>query len=261
MDLYLTLAGLLPALVLCVYIYIKDRTEKEPILLLIQLLAAGVAIIWPISIVEGALLDLFEGNAVLENFLGIALVEEGFKLIAVLVLTKKSEEFNSIFDGIVYATFVSLGFAAVENVLYVTHYGWINAAMRAVMSVPAHTFFGIMMGYYYSFWAILDRVAAKERILKEKGLVKKSVPEYSSVRFVVASVLVPVFLHGLYDYCCTSSSMVALVVFVVLLIVMYIYCFGKVRKMSKIDAPVNNYVFALLAKKYPELKAYIYNNL
>ena len=252
-------AGLLPAIALCVYIYIKDRIEKEPLGLLVKLLIAGVVICIPIVFVESFLCKLFAGNAILENFVAIALVEEGFKLIATLLLTKKSREFNSIFDGIVYATFVSLGFAAFENVLYVTKYGWINALLRAVMSVPAHTFFGIMMGYYYSFWAILDRTAKQERIFKQKGLIKSDIIEYSSIRFAVASIAVPVFLHGLYDYCCTQPSFTATVVFLALLIGMYIYCFGKVRKMSSKDAPMGNYVCALLARKYPELKSYIYN--
>ena len=259
MSLLLIGAGLLPAIVLCVYIYIKDRVEKEPLGLLIKLLIAGVVICFPVVLFEEILLDIFKGNAILENFVGIALVEEGFKLIAVLIFTKNNKEFNSIFDGIVYAVFVSLGFAALENVLYVTQYGWMNALLRAVMSVPAHTFFGIMMGYYYSFWVILDRTAKQERIFKEQGLVEKSVVEYSSIRFAVASIVVPVFLHGLYDYCCTSESLTATIVFIVLLIGMYIYCFGKVRKMSSKDAPVGNYVCALLARKYPELKSYIYN--
>lgn len=259
MSLLLIGAGLLPAIVLCVYIYIKDRVEKEPLGLLIKLLIAGVVICFPVVFFEEILLDIFKGNAILENFVGIALVEEGFKLIAVLIFTKNNKEFNSIFDGIVYAVFVSLGFAALENVLYVTQYGWMNALLRAVMSVPAHTFFGIMMGYYYSFWVILDRTAKQERIFKEKGLVEKSVVEYSSIRFAAASIVVPVFLHGLYDYCCTQPSFTATVVFLVLLIGMYIYCFGKVRKMSSKDAPVGNYVCALLARKYPELKSYIYN--
>ena len=95
MSLLLIGAGLLPAIVLCVYIYIKDRVEKEPLGLLIKLLIAGVVICFPVVLFEEILLDIFKGNAILENFVGIALVEEGFKLIAVLIFTKNNKEFNA----------------------------------------------------------------------------------------------------------------------------------------------------------------------
>ena len=258
MDWALVAAGLFPAIVLCSYIYRKDRVEKEPLGLLLKLLLSGVVICYPVVVAEEFLLELFAGNAILENFVGIALAEEGFKLLALFLITKKSREFDSLFDGIIYATFVSLGFAAFENVLYVIQYGWATALTRAVTSVPAHTFFGVFMGYYYSLLNIMDKAAIKERKLKEEGLVSKSVPEFSGKKYAVLSLIVPTFAHGLYDYCCTSDSWLAMLVFFAFLIGMYIYCFGKVKKMSVKDAPVSSYVFSLLAKKYPELESHIY---
>ena len=65
-----------------------------------------------------------------------------------------------------HAVFVSLGFAAFENILYVLQYGFSNALMRAVASVPGHTFFGIMLGYYYSFSHIAGKTAETEEYPK-----------------------------------------------------------------------------------------------
>lgn len=259
MNILLGVAGLLPAIVLCIYIYIKDRVEKEPIGLLIKLLISGVIICFPVVIFENYLLKIVGGNPILENFVGIALVEEGFKWLALIFITKSKKEFDSLFDGIIYATFVSLGFAAFENLLYVFEYGWVTAIARAITSVPGHTFFGVFMGYYYSMWNIISRAVEKEKRLKKEGFIPESTPEFSTARFTVLSLLLPVLVHGFYDYCCTIGGAVSTWIFIIFIVALYIYCFGKIKKMSVKDAPISNYVSALLARKYPELKAYIYN--
>ena len=107
-----------------------------------------------------------------DMFIGVALVEEGFKWLTLVFFTKKSKEFNCLFDGMIYAIFVSLGFAALENILYVLNNGWVNAATRAILSVPGHMFFAVMMGYYYSRWNIFAKAREGEEWLAANGYIR-----------------------------------------------------------------------------------------
>ncbi len=76
------------------------------------------------------------------------MVEEFSKYIIVKYYAQRNKEFNEPFDGIVYAVMVSMGFAALENVLYVFQYGFATGVTRAFTAVPAHATFGILMGYF-----------------------------------------------------------------------------------------------------------------
>ena len=279
-TLFLVMAALLPAVILSLYIYKKDRVEKEPLRLLFALLLGGVACCYPAAVVEGFLLDIINkgilqfymlfGQSVnpkaiytvhklFENFIGIALVEEGLKLLVLLRLTKNHNEFNSIFDGIVYAIFVSLGFAAFENILYVLQYGFSNALMRAVTSVPGHTFFGVMMGYYYSFSHIAGKTAEAEEYLRSIDAIPTTAKTTTKTKLVWMMLAFPVLAHGMYDYCCTYGTRLAVFLFYAFLLGMYVYCFGKIKQMSADDAPVNFYVRAAILRKYPHLTEPVQN--
>ena len=78
-------------------------------------------------------------------FILVGLVEEGSKWIILKSFTWKNKEFNYIYDAIVYAVFVSLGFAALENIIYVLNGGITTAITRTIFSIPGHTFFGVFM--------------------------------------------------------------------------------------------------------------------
>ncbi len=272
----LVASALLPALVLCIYVFKKDRVEKEPTGLLVKLLILGALSCIPVVILELLLGDVIEtahfGKTMYlesamkaeENYLsylaskqffGVGLVEEGMKLLFLVLATRKSKEFNSWFDGLIYAIFVSLGFAALENVLYVLQNGFINAIMRGVLSVPGHMFFAVMMGYYYSLWHITDKAKELEKALGERGIITYKKSKFSSKRYIVLSLLIPALAHAIYNFCCSAGtgwSLLALFAFVVF---MYIYCFGKIKKMSVNDAYSYKYAKALLFKKYPEAEA------
>lgn len=266
-NIFLFIVAILPAFILCRYVFKMDRVEKEPISLLIKLLILGAISCFPAASAEvflDKIIDaLFYKNVgtysylFIKNFIGIALVEEGFKLIILLIFTRKNKEFNCLFDGIIYSVFVSLGFAALENVLYVFEYGLMTAIMRAVLSVPGHMFFAVMMGYYYSMWHITDKTVSEECRLKKEGIISTSKANYNPKRNIIKCILIPVLAHGFYDFCCTAGTLffeLALVVFVML---MYLHCFSKIRKMSKSDNFESNYVQYLLKKKYPEYREYL----
>ncbi len=276
MNLGLVAAALLPAIILCIYVFKKDRVEKEPIGLLLKLLLFGALICFPAAFVEGALLDIIKGfflkfayqtsNGQLamsdgpfylfkfsENFIGIALVEEGFKWLVLYWVTRNNENFNSLFDGIIYAVFVSLGFAAFENVLYVLQYGWVNALMRGLLSVPGHMFFGVMMGYHYSYMNIYEIAAAEERRLKIKGIIPMNVPEYDASASKRNAILIPTLAHGFYDFCCNVPGF-STIIFFGFVIFMYVHCFRKIGKMSFADGSEGGYAVAALMQKYPHLR-------
>jgi RsiW-degrading membrane proteinase PrsW (M82 family) len=169
--------------VFLVIIYKRD-TEKEPPGLLIKCFFLGCIATVPIVIIELIIgsFNTFD-SAFLRSFyvafIVAALVEEGIKFLFLYRIVWKRQEFDQYFDGIVYAVFVSLGFALVENILYVLQGGLSVAVLRAVLSVPGHGLFGVVMGYFFAF--------AKFSPNKKR-------------RFLFLSLFVPVVFHGLYDF-------------------------------------------------------------
>ena len=145
-----------PVTIVILYIYFKDKFEKEPIGFLFKnfLLGATLSIILTaiLGSVGSRLIPLNNETSIIQQFLQafivVALVEGFSKYIIVRFYAQRNKEFNEPFDGIVYAVMVSMGFAALENVLYVFQYGFATGIIRAFTAVPAHATFGILMGYF-----------------------------------------------------------------------------------------------------------------
>lgn len=187
----LTSLALIPAIAVLIYIYKKDKKEKEPTRLLLGCLLFGVIATIPMLIVEELEDSLFEGvfeqgsviYAFVEGFIVAGLTEEFFKKVFLKKKTWNSKHFDCMFDGIVYSVFVTMGFAAFENLFYVIDGGLSTAFIRMITSIPGHTCFGIYMGYFYSK-AKLAQVEGNHR--KYKSYNRKA-------------LWVPVILHGIYD--------------------------------------------------------------
>ncbi len=268
----LIIAAVLPAVLLCKYVYKMDRVEKEPRGLLVILFLAGVVSCFPAAAIEGILGEITDGAFtgllslgvpfsaldtaydVITYFIGVALVEEALKWLCLIFITKNNKNFNCLFDGLIYAVFVSLGFAAFENILYVLRYGWVNAFMRGVLSVPGHMFFAVMMGYYYSRWILLERTSEAEKELEALGLIeKREYPSFDCRRDRLMSLIVPILFHGTYNFCCSKGSLIWTMVFYAFVIFMYVHCFGKIKEMSLKDTPSGKKAARLLLDKYPDL--------
>jgi RsiW-degrading membrane proteinase PrsW (M82 family) len=152
----LLLLAIAPVTIIILYIYFKDKFEKEPINFLFKnfLLGATASILitFILSIILNTIHPLNDTKSVFQIFIKaffvVAMVEEFSKYIIVKYYAQINKEFNEPFDGIVYAVMVSMGFAALENVLYVFQYGFATGVTRAFTAVPAHATFGILMGYY-----------------------------------------------------------------------------------------------------------------
>ena len=169
----LLILSLAPVFIIAGYVYFRDKYEKEPIRLLLLSLFFGALTVIPIMFLESFLAGfagLFSGlsAAAWNAFIVAAFSEELFKCIVLYLLIWKSRDFNEKFDGIVYAVFVSLGFAAVENVLYVMGNGVGTGISRAITAVPAHAIFGITMGFYFGMAKFYEK---KRYQLKMKALL------------------------------------------------------------------------------------------
>lgn len=152
--LILAALALAPGACIILYIYLKDKHEKEPVGLLIKSFFYGVLSIfvtflisWPLDmLVPIDEMDLSE--QAVHAFLLVALVEEFSKFIFVRGILYRNPNFNEPFDGIVYSVVVSMGFATFENILYIMDGGITTAVMRMFTAVPAHACFAVLMGYY-----------------------------------------------------------------------------------------------------------------
>lgn len=224
------LAALLPALFLMRYIYRKDTIEKEPPGLLTGLVFLGVAAALVAVVLEtlgqrvldSVLSEDDPAYTIVFAFLIVAVVEEGAKFLFLRWRTWKDPNFNYRFDGIVYAVFLSLGFAAFENISYVMGYGLTAALYRALLAIPAHMGFAVFMGLFYSRAKLCSDVGYPAR--KRLNLW--------------AAFLIAVLLHGFYDACALMGTVLSTLLFAAFVIVMYIVVIRLVKKESITDEPV-----------------------
>ncbi len=238
MNTTLIALAILPVLVLAFVVYKQDKIEKEPFRLLLKAFLLGCLSVIPAGFLEAALTIFTPEVPVLHGaytgFVVAGCSEEACKLLMLYWAVWKSREFNEYFDGIVYACFVSLGFACVENIGYVTMQETFSDALstgtvRALLSVPGHFLFGVMMGYYFS--------------LAKFNPHRKS--EYMRRAF-----LIPMLWHGTFD----SLLMVAedlggdldivggvlLIVFIVFDVHMWKWGVRRMRKLQELSKNQRN---------------------
>lgn len=224
MPLLLFLA-LLPTIFLIGYIYRMDSYEKEPLGLLAGLFGLGVLSIIPAIILEllGDVLIkvvLMPGTTIynfVEAFLIVAVVEEGVKYFFTYIATWNNKNFNYKFDGIVYAVLVSLGFATLENIMYVLQGGLSTAIVRALLSVPSHAIDAVFMGYHYGF-------AKYYRAIGDEG---------NKSKHLILAYVVPVLLHGFFDFCLFEGNVITVIMFFIFVITLDVITIKKVSKSSK----------------------------
>lgn len=224
------LAAILPAVFLMRYVYKQDRIEREPpwllgCLVLLGVFAALVSIVLELlgeSILNALVTPDNPKHIVLLAFLVVAVVEEGTKFFFLYRRTWRDPNFNFRYDAIVYAVFVSLGFAAFENVKYVFNYGLSVALSRAILAVPGHMGFAVFMGIFYGRAKL--RFDCRDR--------------FGCGLNLVLGCLAAVFLHGVYDTCCMSGTAQSTLVFVTFVLAMYLGVFLLIKHEAKTDAPV-----------------------
>lgn len=177
-------AAAIPVVAFLYVIYQKD-TIKEPIGLLAKCFIGGcLSILLTLVIIYFLFPEIQFAhpamNAFYEAFFQAAIPEELAKFIILYWLVWNSKEFDQHYDGIIYAVFVSIGFAFVENVLYVFQYGYGVAVLRGILAVPGHGLCGVCMGYFFSL-ARFDK-------------------DYKHKRYLTYGIVSAIILHGLYDF-------------------------------------------------------------
>lgn len=220
-------AAIIPAIILLIYVYRMDRLEKEPWSMIWRLglfgaISTALAQITESIGVAGLPYIVQAGGKayyLILCFVIIGLSEEGFKYLILKRRTWRSPEFNCRFDGIVYACAVSLGFSLWENVLYVMTYGFGTAIIRAITAIPGHACFGVFMGAFYG---------AAKRFEANRDIA-------GSKRCRVLAVIVPVLLHGTYDYLAMRNQDGLLLVFIIFIAVMFFVAYRTVKKLSNTD--------------------------
>ncbi|MBE6037682.1 MAG: PrsW family intramembrane metalloprotease [Anaerofustis stercorihominis] len=188
------LIAVLPTFILLMVIKQHDMNEKEPTGLLVKLFIMGMLSVIPAIILESMVyLPTYTYFQVfMYAFIGVALIEEGVKLFMAKIALKRATSFDEVYDGIIYCVYVSLGFATVENVMYVLQFGTSTGIVRAVTAVPAHAVFAISMGYFM-------------------GLVKSGRGGPVG-RFLIW--FAPTLLHAVYDFILFTNLDWSLIVFI-----------------------------------------------
>ena len=182
---YLLALALAPGIAIGIYIYLKDKHEREPLGLLLISFMYGVlstAVTLSISLPLEYIVSFNETNVVHQfgnAFFKVALVEEFSKFIFIRFILYRNKNFNEPFDGIVYACMVGMGFATLENILYVFQYGAPTGILRMFTAVPAHATFAVLMGYF---------------------LGKAKFTHRKEIYYSIVALLVATAFHGAYDY-------------------------------------------------------------
>ncbi|MBU5293897.1 PrsW family intramembrane metalloprotease [Anaerosalibacter bizertensis] len=218
MSTRLFIIAITPALVITVGLYLSDRYDREPLKLLLITYILGALSVIPTIFVEELLsvFNVFPGilGAFYTAFIVAGFTEEYFKRLVVLKVAYKSKYFNEKLDGIVYAVFASMGFATIENVIYVV-YRYSNnpyiGLYRGILSVPAHGVFAVTMGYYLS-------------------LAKFSTIEERKRRAYRRSLYMPIIFHGIFDFILMANIPQLTIIFVPYVI--YLWWLNE-RKLSK----------------------------
>ena len=220
--------SILPIILFGSYVYFKDK-NKEPKKLLLKLFIGGIlaailtlvidillSILFPRFFNSDSFTSSFE--LIIYAFLVIGLIEEISKWILLYLFSYNNKEFDQLYDMIVYSVFIALGFALVENILYVYDGGIDVAIGRFFLAIPGHVSIAIFMGYYLSL--------AKLSTLNNINNLKN--------RYLILSIIVPIILHGIYDYCILASNFFLLIIFFVFILILFYKANQKLIFMSKL---------------------------
>lgn len=204
-----------PAFALLSFFYLKDEYELEPIYAIFRTFLYGALLVFPIMFIQYAFQE--EGiaqSAFLQSYFVYGLFEEFFKWFIFIFTTYKYSKFNTVYDGIVYGVSISLGFATVENILYLFAHGIEYAFSRAIFPVSSHALFGVIMGYY------LGR--AKFSTNNER-------------LSLMLALLLPTFLHGTYDFILESIEKQWVYGLIPFMVVLWLLSLRKVKVANEMS--------------------------
>lgn len=225
------LASIIPVLIILTVIYNMGEVKKQPLWVLVILFLGGIlswVIVRYISRVLGN--DIYKSQIEINESLGnkgfflvsfgiIAIIEEISKYIVITIMCFKNKYFKNPYDAIMYAVCISLGFAFVENIMYINNYGMGVAISRAIFSIPAHASFGIIMGYYLGV----------SKLCRDKGEANASALTRYSAFFI------PLIFHGFYDFLLNFNTESIYIIFLIYVIIMYAFVILLLFRLNRVD--------------------------
>lgn len=209
----------LPVIVFAFWTYKKDKYDKEDILVLLKYFILGMLISFLAILIEKFLLKerIFQGDIKLiyTSFIVAGVTEEILKGLILFLLATKEQNYNEKLDGIVYSIFLSLGFATIENIIYMNYeriYSIYEIALvRAFISIPGHIMFAITMGYYISKYKF------------EKNKIKRR-------QELILAFLIPILIHGTFDFILMIEYKWIIIIFIIYLTILAKINLNKLNK-------------------------------
>ena len=225
------LASIIPILIILAVIYNMSEVKRQPIWCIALLFIGGIlswVMVRYISKYLGN--DIYKSQVEINESLGdkgfflvsfgiIAIIEELSKYIVITIMCFKNKLFKNPYDGIMYAVCISLGFAFIENIMYINNYGMSVAISRAIFSIPAHASFGIIMGYYLGV----------SKMCSDKGEYSQS----ALTRYL--AFFISLLFHGFYDFLLNFNTQSIYIIFIVYVIIMYCFVIFLLLRLNKID--------------------------
>lgn len=230
MNIILIALSLIPVYFILSIIYSNDKVEKEPAKLLILTFIGGVISLFLTKFLASKyqyyLPFLIEENPGLEaykifliSFGEIGLIEELCKWLILYFMIWRNKEFNHIYDAIVYAVFISLGFATIENFFYLWNTNFATLIVRSLFTVPGHAFFGVIMGYFFGYAKYYQKMGYK----------------YNYFKYMYTSLFSVIVLHGLFDYFLAFENKYSTIIFIGYALLLGIISFFQIRKVNKLE--------------------------
>lgn len=222
MSILLNILAIVPGLLICYYIYRRDKYEREARLHLILSFLLGMVITLPVmSIQSWAHQQGFDdvqhlGLTLFFSFIVVAFSEELLKFLTLMVYPFNRPFFNEPIDGIVYAVMIGMGFATLENILYANRYGFSTTLLRAFTAVPAHAVFAIILGFYAG---------------------KAKFDPKNRVRLLITGLLIAIGIHGLYDFFILQEVYEGLMILAVFTLGISIYFAQNLIKVHEDNSP------------------------
>lgn len=154
----LFLTTIAPSIILIYYFYNSDK-YKEPISTILKITFYGVLICFPAIYGNQFASSIVGWN--MATYTGVPIVEEGLKFFIFYKFVCSSKDYDEPMDAIVYAVCISLGFATLENIMYVynssTSAAMYVAILRGMTAVPAHALFGLTMGLMFINYSFIKK--------------------------------------------------------------------------------------------------------
>lgn len=223
-QILIILPVVIPVLFWAGYHYHKDRHLPEPAINLLIAFGLGVGAVWLAQLIYAGLEPLglhYDAVALAAKtdlgllayaVLAIGPIEELAKLLPFVIVVLRFKAFDEPLDGIIYASFIGLGYAAAENLHYLDYLTPLESAARGFASPVVHIVFA-------SIWA---HWITRARLNRQPI----GIP-------LISGFLLSAFLHGIYDFLVLLNPVFALPIAAALIIAIWIWRLKLLRRMQR----------------------------